>query len=111
MSAKKISALTLTVGLIFISPISVFAKTSTNIINGVTVSTTCNLHSSSHYIYKSYASGSAKIFYTENGQLGSKNVLGSSQSNYWVASKTLPSTQNAYKATTTYSGQTVTASY
>lgn len=110
-SIKKIIATTLAVGLLSSLPISAFAKTSSNNINGVTVTTTCNQKNSSHYIHKAYASGSARIYYTQNGESLSANVPGSSQSNYWVASKTLKANQYAVKATTTYSGQTVTASY
>lgn len=110
-SIKKIIALAGVTGLLSSLAISASAQTSSNVINGVTVSTTCNLHSSSHYIYKAYGSGSARIYYTQNGVVASKNVPGTSQSTYWVASGVIANNQNAYKATTTYSGQTVTAVY
>lgn len=110
-SIKKIIATTLAVGLLSSLPISAFAKTYSNVIDGVTVTTTCNQKSSYHYIHKAYVSGSAKIYYTQNGESFSENIKGSSQADYWVASKALKANQYAVKATTTYNGKTVTAPY
>ena len=108
---KKIIAITFAAGLMLSLPISVSAGSSNNIINGVRVTTTCNQHGSTHYIYKSYGSGSASISYTQNGVAQTISVTGTSQSTYWVATKNLTANQFAYRATTTYSGSTVTAAY
>lgn len=108
---RKLIALTLAIGLMLSLPITASAQTKSNVYNGITVTTTCNAHSSSHYIYKAYASGTARIWFTKNGVVDSVPVYGSSLSSYWVATKNLASNQNAFKASTTYNGNTVTAPY
>lgn len=98
-----------------LSAMTATAGTSNNVIAGRNVTTTCNLHSSSHSITGggsgSYPSGSGRIYYTQNGVLGSKAASGVSYSSYWSGSTSLTASQNAYKAVTTYKGEDVTAVY
>lgn len=108
---RKVIAFVLVVCLVSVLALSVSAGTSSNYIAGIRVTATCNKQSSSHMIEKSNGTGTARIYYTENGVTHNINVPGSSSSAYWSAYKTLAGNQYAYKATTTYSGSTVTAVY
>jgi hypothetical protein len=108
---KRIVALLLVVCAISLVASPAFAGTQTEVIDGVAITATCNLHSSFHSVVKTgtYPAGSARIYYVYNGQDLNTDVSGVSTFGRWEASTTLTSTQNAYKATTTRNGYVVTA--
>jgi hypothetical protein len=108
---KRFMALLLVVCAFSLVVSPAFAGNSSNTVNGYVISTSCSLHLSTHSIVKNNTSpiGSARVYYTYNGEPYDENVSGTSQEGRWNASRSLASNQNAYKATTTHNGNVVTA--
>ena len=107
---KKVLFIAIVAILVLSIPMAAFAGSANTTHKGVSVKVICNKLSSSHNVTGA-GSGSGKFYYTLNGATKSKSASTTATSSaYWVASASI-SSGTGYKATTTYSGCTVTATY
>ena len=110
MIGKKWIALFLAISMLLALPVSVSAGTSCSYYNGKKVTASCGSKSSWHQVTGgSYPTASGTFTYAYNGRTYSISASGTSYSTYWYGSAHPSSITNGVKATTTYSGYTVTA--